>query len=661
MIKTANLTWSDDGRLYNADYDDVYFQPADGIAESKYVFLDHNQLDYRFSNLKKRHFTIAETGFGSGLNFILAAELFLKTAKPDQMLHFISFEKHPIKKEDLAKIYQSWPEYQHICDDILQHYPIPVPGFHDVMLCHRRLRLTLCYGDITDLLPDVVGSIDAWFLDGFAPAKNPDMWSDHLFSQMARLSHSGTSFATFTAAGFIRRGLIDHRFDVTKVKGFGKKREMMIGTYKDVTSPKPAEPLYQPVQAEALVEKKITILGAGIAGCSVAYALSKRGIPCTIIDATSHAGMETSGNPIGVLYPNLTADENPMGQYYRHGFQFTHHILTTLGYDQADFTKSGVLHMADTDKLVTRYQNIADYYQDTPEMVQYVDDATASQIVGIPIDKSCLYYPNGGYLSPQKFCRSLISAFSDKITAKFDQNITKVAKKGNKWQLEIEKSAKNHETDILIVTNNAKNVIFNELLPFNTRKIRGQVSFVPENSFSSDIKTVICQNGYIPPAVNGVHYAGATFDTENITDLSLSDADHTQNLEMLFNIHANLSYQVSDCTGGKVGVRSTTLDKLPYIGAVPNFTALHAYAETCDITNPRSQKNAPMMDYHDGLYMSVGFGSHGMGTAPLAGEIIACQILGETIPFPHSLLKHVMPQRFVLRDYYRHGKTKICK
>ncbi len=218
------------GAPVSAHFDDVYFSVDDGLAESEYVFLDGNRLPRGWQG--RDYFTIAETGFGTGLNFLVAWKRFEETATPDQKLHFISIEKFPLDVEEIELHLQPWKEvFEGYLNKLLKVYPFVTPGFHRVMI-NKRVMLTLVFDDVNAAMPQISGDVDAWFLDGFKPSTNPDMWSDEVFKNVARLSKPGTRLSTFTAAGGVRRGLSDVGFTVEKTKGYGRKRDMTIGVFK---------------------------------------------------------------------------------------------------------------------------------------------------------------------------------------------------------------------------------------------------------------------------------------------------------------------------------------------------------------------------------------------------------------------------------------------
>lgn len=232
-IDNAKIEWRD-GQPYASTFQDVYFSSDNGLLETEHVFLQGNDLEIRWQQLNAKSFTIVETGFGTGLNFLCAAKLWLETAPEDAVLYFVSAEKHPLNLQDITNALRLWPELKVLSSSLLNNYENLLSSPQTIMLFDNRVQLRLLIGDATARLktfnlPNLGQQIDAWFLDGFSPAKNPEMWMPELFVQMARLSNHATTFATFTSAGAVRRGLLAAGFNVLKRSGFGKKREMLTG------------------------------------------------------------------------------------------------------------------------------------------------------------------------------------------------------------------------------------------------------------------------------------------------------------------------------------------------------------------------------------------------------------------------------------------------
>lgn len=221
---------------YSIEFKDIYFSTENGLDETNYVFIQQNQLENRVQSLTEKQFTIIETGFGTGLNFLVASALWLKHAPAEAVLHFTSIEKYPLKFDDLARAHALWPQFSTISNELLAQYKTLNSGSNHFSLAEGRIQLGLQVDDIALALPQLTQKADVWFLDGFAPAKNPEMWSAEVFAHIGRLSHTTTTFATFTSAGIVRRGLESIGYKVEKQAGFGKKREMLRGTFLGETN-----------------------------------------------------------------------------------------------------------------------------------------------------------------------------------------------------------------------------------------------------------------------------------------------------------------------------------------------------------------------------------------------------------------------------------------
>ena len=235
-ISSAQLSFNEFGTPVSTQYGDVYFSNQDGLAETEYVFLNKNKLPERWldeSFKQESNFIIGETGFGTGLNFFVTWLNFnqaLKATNSNSKLIFVSFEKHPLTKVDLAMALANWPQFSSLSQVFLAQYPDTVVDDIKLAFQNDQIELRLFIGDVNHRLPEISHpKMDAWYLDGFAPSKNPDMWTQSLFDNISRLTKTNGTIATFTAAGFVRRGLVEAGFTMKKHKGFGKKREMIAG------------------------------------------------------------------------------------------------------------------------------------------------------------------------------------------------------------------------------------------------------------------------------------------------------------------------------------------------------------------------------------------------------------------------------------------------
>lgn len=601
-LKPAHLQWADDGALRSLDFDDIYFQPQQGLAEKYYVFLEKNRLPQRFAAPPENNFRIAELGFGSGLNFLLTARLWGETAPETARLTYVSVEKHPIPAADLRRIFSFWPELQKFAAPLLEQYPPLLEGFHHLYFLNGRIRLMLLFGDVAAALPELTGSFDAWYLDGFSPAKNPAMWAERIFPLIAARTAPGGSLSTFSSAGAVRRGLESVGFAVEKIEGFGVKRDMTVATMPGVRAMSPAS------------KKNVVVLGAGVAGAAAAYALAQKGCHVTVIDRQPAAAAETSGNPVGIVYPKLTLGPSPLGSLHQHGFGLTRNLVTALRLPS--WNPCGVVHLDISDESQERHRLL--YAQDYPgDYLKYEETALGTG----------LYQPTAGYLSPPEFCRALLD--HPKITVRYS---TAVA------------ALEDHDADARVIALNYGSRNFRQTAWLPLQGLRGQISFLAATKSSQEIDRVFCHDGYITPAVNGIHYIGATFQREEPGLVEMRDDDHRENLLKLNQYLPSLGFSGASLKGGRAGYRTTTPDKMPLIGACPDV------ASFVSSFRPGQETRG---DYHPGLYLSTAFGAFGVTGAPLAGEIIASQICGDPLPVPVSLMRFLAPERYILRDLKR--------
>lgn len=233
---SAKIHFNENGTPVSEQFDDIYFSNADGLQECHYVFLKHNGIPERWLNWSNdKAFHIAETGFGTGLNFLATWSAWINSGAKEQgvKLVFTTFEKYPLAKEDLITAHKVWPELQEIAQELTDKYPNNIDSDVQLTLADGQIQLNIIFGDVNDRIEKLAldRNVDAWYLDGFAPSKNPDMWTQHLFNHMARIAEAHCTVATFTAAGFVRRGLIEAGFEMKKDKGFGTKREMIFGQF----------------------------------------------------------------------------------------------------------------------------------------------------------------------------------------------------------------------------------------------------------------------------------------------------------------------------------------------------------------------------------------------------------------------------------------------
>lgn len=645
----AQLCW-EDGRPRSLTYDDVYFSRDSGLAETRHVFLDGNHLPARFASLAPGAcFTIGETGFGTGLNFLCAWALFRACAPATARLDFVSTEKHPLTPADLSRALAVWPTLAPLADALLGQYRALAPGFQRLSFDRGRVTLTLLIGDVLDTLPELGARVDAWFLDGFSPSKNPQMWVQPLFDTMAAHSAPGASFATFTAAGFVRCGLNAAGFAVRKVPGFGSKREMSVGTLLDAPAPLWQAPWFAaPVPVTG---RRALVIGAGIAGASAAASLARRGFHVTVLERHAAPAQEASGNPQGVLYLKLSAHPTAQTQLLLASYGYAVRTLaSTLKHGQ-DWSACGVLQLAHDAASAKRQAALAAAFPAT--LLTPLSPEQASAQAGIAVDSGGLWFADGGWLKPAALVAALLG--QDGIHCRYRSALETLETAANAWRARLSDGS-TLEADLVVIACANESRRFIPAAQCRLKPIRGQVSLAPASEASRALNTVLCGEGYVAPAADDAHTFGASFQFD--TDATATTvAEHAENLAMLATLNPSLYHALGGDTldpatlGGRAALRASTPDYLPLVGPVADAGAFdNAYAE---LARDASRQLTAPMPWLPGLYISAGHGSRGMVSAPLAGELIAAQACGETLPLPQSVVRALSPNRFLLRALVR--------
>jgi tRNA 5-methylaminomethyl-2-thiouridine biosynthesis bifunctional protein len=648
MIKNARLDWNDNGTPVSREFGDVYFSNDDGLAETQYVFLTGNDIPARFFSHRQQRFTIAETGFGTGLNFLTAWRTFrlFRQDNPQatlRSLHFISVEKYPLQLGDLIQTHRPWPALADLALQLHQQWPSPYPGCHRLIFEDGAVVLDLWLGDVNDTLPQLEpsyrNSVDAWFLDGFAPSKNPDMWSQSLFNQMMALAKPNSTFATFTAAGFVRRGLQQAGFSVKKIKGFGHKREMLTGV-----SAVPDNQTEHNGDTAALAnrEENIAIIGGGIASALTALALLRRGVNVTLYCADEAPARGASGNKQGALYPLLNSDEKIISPFFALAFSFARRQYELLARQGLTFGHDwcGVVQPGYDEKSLNKIDKVnADAYPDS--LVYRAAAKQMDEFCGLNVGYDGLVYPEGGWLCPQELTVQAI-ALAERQGARlvFNCPITALEAIGKQWKLTLPDS-QSAIFDKIILANGHRLTQFHQSQSLPLYPVRGQVSHIPDVPPLSGLKAVLCYDGYLTPRDphDGSHCLGASYVRGDVS----TDYRHEEQLENV----ARIASCFKDATwinainieqrAARVAVRCAVRDHMPMVGGVPNANYW--------LTDHSDNNDAQLADVWPHLFMIGALGSRGLCSAPLLAEVLACQICAEPVPLSDSLLNALNPAR----------------
>ena len=659
LTSFAKLQFNELGEPVSPLFADVYFSKQQGIAESEYVFLTGNQLGSRFKALdatSQANFIIAETGFGTGLNFLLTMKLWAGEAPKSARLHYIACEKYPIQLEELKKIHTLWPELEIEIQALQAQYPkVLIPGTHRLNFNSLNISLTLLIADVKEafvtllpsLHPDLADEMlpfktDAWFLDGFAPKCNPDMWDISFFSTMAKLSSQDTTVASFSCAGVVKNGLKQVGFDIKKKPGFGIKREML--TAKFGRQAKQTPPLkfsrsscYQPLWHYTKSVKKgkeVIVIGAGLAGSMMAFTLAERGYHVVVLEKNRIAS-GASGNVQGVLDLRLSGFTNIRDQYLLHSFLYAGQFYT----NQQLLRQTGSLRLI---KEADIQEELVALMAHFPWLAQKIDSVQASQLAGIEVKSACYHLPLSGWLSPANLCQQLLNHRNIQVIE--NQHIEDFDYDKGVWQLG------DHQADTLILAIGDKLNQFTETKHIEIKSLPGSVTHFLANEASAQLKLPLCGQGYVLPVLNNKHIVGATYEVGQAKDNNASAS--AVNLAKLkqFGPVFDFEPEITTVTSRKA-VRAVTPDYMPVVGPVASPLALEKdYA----VLRHHAKAFIPSLSKHyPGLYVIGGFGSHGLTYAPLACEYLLSLISGVPAPIGNQFAAYLSPARFLIRRIKR--------
>jgi tRNA 5-methylaminomethyl-2-thiouridine biosynthesis bifunctional protein len=667
-LNNADLEWQDSGAPFSSQFQDIYFSRQGGLGETEHVFIAANHLRERWSEWENRlatqhdgmqsHFTIAELGFGTGLNFLCCCRAWQTLAPKHLRLHYIACEKYPLQHAALARALSQWTELEHWSVQLLAQYPDHSPGYHRLIFHNDAdcadVTLDLHFGDALQSLAALAapqeGVVDAWFLDGFAPRTNPDLWNAELFSQLNVLSRSGATLSTYSVAGVVVKALKETGFATEKTAGFGKKRHMLQGRFLHriarETNSLPRLGSWLQVHWPERPPAHVIVIGAGMAGCSTAWSLARRGWRVTVLESSDDIAQGASGNRQAVLQCRLNNAVNAAWQFNLQAFlHAARHFAWMQEIDPAiSWDACGVLNL-DT-AFQSRRENCPDVRLDlySPSVVRRFSQAEASALAGIDLDGGGNFIPLGGWLNPAAMCRAWLRhpLISTCLGAQAEQLI----RRDGQWVVLGPDGKLLSSSTVVVMANSSAATRLAQTADYVMTPLRGQVSYVQESAESAGLRTVVCGRSYITPPHSGAHSTGASY-SKNVSDLTLSAKDDADNIA---GIAAHLPQGVllnAALTGGRVSVRAATGDRMPMVGPVADIAALQSLYRSL----PQRERKSPTvaMPCHEGLYLNVGHGSHGLSNTPLAAEYLASLLSGEALPLQREMIECLHPARFVLR------------
>ncbi|WP_116135767.1 bifunctional tRNA (5-methylaminomethyl-2-thiouridine)(34)-methyltransferase MnmD/FAD-dependent 5-carboxymethylaminomethyl-2-thiouridine(34) oxidoreductase MnmC [Trinickia diaoshuihuensis] len=632
----------DDGTPFSPAYDDIYHSAAGAFAQAEHVFLRGNGLPERWRG--RRLVTVVETGFGIGANFLATWKAWRADPERCERLAFVSIEKHPFSAADLNALHARMVDdatLAPLAGQLTQAWPILTPGLHRLEFEDGRVTLTIAFGDALDLLPRLWLRADAFYLDGFSPAKNPDLWSPPVFKALARLAGEGATLATYSCAGHVRRGLTDAGFECEKAQGFAGKRAMLAGRFM----PRWRVRRHEPPVPFAASERHAIVVGAGLAGCALAERLAARGWRITIVERHPHSGAEASGNPAGVFHPLISRDDSVASKITRAGFLYALNrwrALEKAGHAFAR-THEGLLQIAEDEHEALALTEAIDASGYPQTLVQSVSADQARAIAGLGVPRAGWFYPEGGALDPAALCAALCAQAGDALTWRTGIAAQTIERDGDAWTV-LDAGGRTIARAPVVVFANARDAARLAGLRYGqTRIVRGQLTRLPP-SVSPGLRVPLIGDGYAVPLADGL-LTGASYDVDDTGD-DLRIESHAENLERLARLLPGFTTvrSIEPATlAGRVAFRCVTSDRLPMIGPLADEAASAARADSLRGAWPLDLPRA------SGLYGSFAFGSRGLVWASLGAELVASQLEGEPWPLERDLAEALDPARQLQR------------
>ncbi|MFN8390023.1 MAG: bifunctional tRNA (5-methylaminomethyl-2-thiouridine)(34)-methyltransferase MnmD/FAD-dependent 5-carboxymethylaminomethyl-2-thiouridine(34) oxidoreductase MnmC [Bdellovibrionota bacterium] len=628
-IEEARLTVDAAGVTIAERFGDRYHSIDGAIEESRHIFLAGNDLPAVWNDLG--NCVVAELGFGTGLNFLLTWQLWRQSKRENAVLHYYGFEQFPLTREQLHGELRAHTELEELVALFLRHLPLRYSGYHRAQV-EPGVFLTLAYGDANDYLPLLDESVDVWFLDGFAPTKNPELWSPFILKAVADHSHDGTTLASYSVAGSFRSQLQALDFTLEKKLGFARKREMLRAT-------KRSSSIVRPARRSRLGGGKALIVGAGLAGTAVARSFALRGWRTVILERGSDLAQGASGNRAGVLMPHLSVKPDPLSRFCLAGYETALAQCREWKRQGRRFRGdlSGVLRLLSSARLEKLSEALPGLGLPRDIAVS-VTESEGTALAGAQVLGRGIYFEGGGWMSPPDVCRLQLEDAGKLVTCQFGTEVATLRKKGSVWEALDASNNVIDTAETVVVASGWESAKLEQTKWFPLERVRGQVAHARANRSSSSLRIPVCYDGYVLPAAEGVHLVGATFDHQN--DNTQSDA--AQNEELLRRVSEwvpGLPLGFLDVSDSRVSFRTMSRDRLPFVGAVPDLAAMFTRSAE------KAWEECPL----PGLYVSLGHGSRGLTSCGLAAEIIVSQVCGEPGPVEGDLEAAVQPHRFLAR------------
>lgn len=625
------VVWDAQGNPRSSRYGDIYrSQGLDGLGgldQSRHVFLQGCGLvGPQAQWLGHPHWTVLETGFGLGLNFLATWAAWRADPQRPRRLHFMSVEAHPVSADDLLRSAAPWPELVPLAHALAQQWWGLVEGVHRLRLDDGQVMLTLGIGNAVDCLPRLSGLADSVFLDGFSPDVNPELWSPQVMSLVADHCHTGTRLSTWCVSRTVRETLQAAGFDVERVPGLPPKRHALMARWHHLGE--------RQHQTGAV---RCAVIGAGLAGSGVARALAERGWSVDVFEAGPTACAGASGLPAGLCAPHVSQDDSWLSRLTRAGVRATSAQAQRLLQAGIDYGATGVL-----ERRLPRKARKARLPEDWPHeglawsrlATELECQQTFANTALLPDEPLPLWHPSGLWLKPARLVQAQLDHPGIQLQLSTSVQGVQPVNGSHPWQLVLDNHTVGPFDHVVVCAGPGSRALLASVLPPDRvptlTPVRGQLTW---GEVDADLLSVLPASpvngdgsflGRVPDGDRLLWMAGSTFDRQRHTP-ELDDLDHRENLNRLQGLLPHIAERLKPhLLAGHLqawaSVRCTTPDRLPRVGS-------------------------PLPDALPGLHVLTGLGARGLSLSVLCAEWLAAHLCQEPAPLEPELSARLMADR----------------
>ena len=648
-VAPGRLEVDADGTPFSPAFGDLYHPMYGALAQARHVFLGGNGLPSRWQG--RDRFVVLETGFGLGSNFLATWLAWLADPQRCDRLHVISIEAHPLSREDLASIVRE-PAIAALAEELVAAWPPATRNLHRLSFSAGRVELLLLFDDVRSALPQLRATVDAFYLDGFSPARNPAMWEPRLFKAMARIAAKGATASTWSVAGAVDNGLRAAGFETRQVRGIGGKREITFATFSPRFAPRPSWSVASPTVHGR--DAPVVIVGAGVAGCAVAWALAEQGIASILLERRASIAEEGSGQAAGLFHGVVHGDDGHHARFNRAAaLEVRQHVLIAVARHGVRGSAAGLLRLDPEASGVDAMRAMLEHHALPADYVRVLDADAASLVAGAPLRSPAWHFPGGGWIEPRGLSRSFIERCEGLAQVRLNTDAAALRRIDGGWHVLDAEGHLLQAASAIVLANagEAPRLIGNAEWPMERR--RGQLSGIATRLWpqAGRLRLPVAGAGYLLPGLDGTTWFGATSNADD-GDLQVRTTDHAANLERLGALVGGVPPIETGALVGRVGFRWSSADRLPIVGAVPlssvDADGLGLLDRDASSPRPEHPRFAPRVP---GLFVVTALGSRGIAWSTLAARCVVSAITGAPAPLEAELLDAIDPARFASRAW----------